>query len=85
MKQTDGFIANGFTTLNCIYTTDEIENILQQINQANTDKETFGKSNDLFAIRQFLKEVPEVLETIFNNNLKTCRFRSMLTHHSVSC
>ena len=71
MKQTDGFIANGFTTLDSIYTTDEVENILQQINQAYTDKETFRKSNDLFAIRQFLKEVPGVLDTVFNDNLKT--------------
>lgn len=70
MKQTNGFFANGFTTLDSIYTTDEIENILQQINQANTDRETFRKSSDLFAIRQFLKEVPEVLVTIFNNKLK---------------
>jgi ectoine hydroxylase-related dioxygenase (phytanoyl-CoA dioxygenase family) len=71
MKQTDGFIANGFTTLDGIYTTDEVENILQQISQANTDRETFRKSSDLFAIRQFLKEVPGVLDTVFNDNLKT--------------
>ena len=71
MKQTDGLIANGFTTLDRIYTTDEVEIILQQINQANIDKETFRKSKDLFAIRQFLKEVPEVLDTVFNDSLKT--------------
>ncbi|MEQ1798331.1 MAG: phytanoyl-CoA dioxygenase family protein [Lacibacter sp.] len=70
MKQTDGFIANGFTSLDNIYTTEEVENILQQISQANTDKETFRKSSDLFAIRQFLKEVPGVLDTVFNDNLK---------------
>jgi len=71
MKQTRGFFANGFTTLDSIYTTDEVENILQQISHANTNRETFRKSNDLFAIRQFLKEVPEVLDTIFNTNLET--------------
>ena len=71
MKQTDGFIANGFTTLDSIYTTDEVENILRQISQANTDRETFRKSSNLFAIRQFLKEVPGVSDTIFNDNLKT--------------
>lgn len=70
MKQTDGFIANGFTTIDNVYTTDEVENILLQINQANTDRETFRKSSDLFAIRQFFKEVPGVLDTVFNDNLK---------------
>jgi ectoine hydroxylase-related dioxygenase (phytanoyl-CoA dioxygenase family) len=71
MKEKDVFITNGFTTFDNIYTTNEVENILLQIKQANTDRETFRKSRDLFAIRQFLKEVPEVLGTIFNDNLKT--------------
>ena len=43
----------------------------EQINQANSDKETFRKSTDLFAIRQFLKEVPLTVDTIFNDKLKT--------------
>jgi len=70
MKQTDDFLANGFTTIDDVYTTDEVENLLQQIKHANTDKETFRKSTDLFAIRQFLKEVPSTLDTILNDNLK---------------
>ena len=69
MKQTDVFIANGFTTVDSIYTTDEIENILREINQTNTDKETFRKSRDLIAIRQFLREVPGVVGKIFNGKL----------------
>lgn len=71
MKQKEGFLVNGFTVLDSIYTTGEVENILRQISQANTDKETFRKSNGLFAIRQFLKEVPWVADAIFNYNLKT--------------
>lgn len=71
MKQIDEFLINGFTTIDNIYTTDEIKTILQQINQTNTDKETFRKSADLFAIRQFLKEVPSTLNTILNGNLKS--------------
>ena len=70
MKQTDGFLINGFAKIDNIYTTDEVENILQQINQANSDKETFRKSTDVFAIRQFLKEIPSTLDTILNDNLK---------------
>lgn len=70
MKQKEEFIANGFTTLENIYSTDEVGEILLRISQANSDKETFRKSTDLFAIRQFLKEVPGVLNIIFNDNLK---------------
>jgi ectoine hydroxylase-related dioxygenase (phytanoyl-CoA dioxygenase family) len=70
MKQTDDFIENGFATIDNIYSTEEVEKILEQINQANSNKETFRKSEDLFAIRQFLKEVPDIFDTIFNANLK---------------
>jgi len=70
MKQTNEFIADGFTTIDDIYTTDEVEKILLQISQATTDKETFRKSNGLFAIRQFFKEVPATVDTVFNDRLK---------------
>ena len=71
MKQTHEFIADGFTTIDDIYTTDEVENILLQISQASTDKETFRKSSELFAIRQFFKEVPATVDTVFNDKLKS--------------
>ncbi len=71
MKQTDDFLIDGFAIVDNIYKTEEVDKILQQINQANSDKETFRKSADLFAIRQFLKEVPVTVDTIFNDNLKS--------------
>ncbi|MFT3750243.1 MAG: phytanoyl-CoA dioxygenase family protein [Agriterribacter sp.] len=71
MKQTVDFLVNGFATINNIHTTEEVEKILEQISQANSDKETFRKSADLFAIRQFLKEVPSVIDIIFNDDLKS--------------
>lgn len=71
MKQTDDFLINGFAIVDNIYKKEEVDKILQQINQTNSDKETFRKSADLFAIRQFLKEVPATVDTIFNANLKT--------------
>jgi ectoine hydroxylase-related dioxygenase (phytanoyl-CoA dioxygenase family) len=71
MKQLGKFQSNGFAILDNIYTTDEVDNLIQQINQANTDNETFRKSSELFAIRQFLKEVPSAVDTILNNKLKT--------------
>jgi ectoine hydroxylase-related dioxygenase (phytanoyl-CoA dioxygenase family) len=62
---------NGFTIIGDIYSTEEIEQILNIINQADSSKQTFRKSSDLFAIRQFLKEIPKMQELIFNDNLKT--------------
>lgn len=61
---------NGFTVIEAIYTPEEIITILTEINKANTDKSTFRKTDDLFAIRQFLKELPEVGNIIFNDKLK---------------
>lgn len=61
---------NGFTVINNIFSEEEIEEISKVIQNIDTSKETFRKSEDLFAIRQFLKEVPEVKDLIFNENLK---------------
>lgn len=71
MKSTDNFLTNGFATIDNIYTAEEVEKIVAQINQTNPNKDTFRKSADLFAIRQFLKEVPSVIDIIFNDTLKT--------------
>lgn len=46
---------------------EEIDTVLQSI---DTSKENFRKSEDLFAIRQFLKEVPEIKDLIFNENIR---------------
>lgn len=60
----------GFSVVDHVFTEQEVENILAAINRADSTKETFRKSDDLFAIRQFLKEVPETIGLIFNNKLK---------------
>ena len=70
-KHKDQLLDNGFTTIDNIYSTDEVEQILATIDQVDKTKETFRKSADLFAIRQFLKEVPETIKYIFNDNLQT--------------
>jgi len=61
---------NGFTVINNIFSDTEIEEISKVIQNIDTSKETFRKSEDLFAIRQFLKEVPDVKDLVFNENLK---------------
>ncbi|MGL4630520.1 MAG: phytanoyl-CoA dioxygenase family protein [Leadbetterella sp.] len=60
---------NGYTTISSVYSSDEIEQIITTINLADNSNETFRKSNDLFAIRQFLKEIPETKKLIFTDNL----------------
>lgn len=65
--------SEGFTILNNVYTENEIEKLISLIEKKtenNTENATFRKSQDLFAIRQFHKEIPETLDFIFNQNLK---------------
>ncbi|MCL9804209.1 phytanoyl-CoA dioxygenase family protein [Flavobacterium amniphilum] len=62
---------NGFSVIENIYTKDEVRQILTVINTADTSKDTFRKSSGLFAIRQFLKEVPDTFELVFNARLRT--------------
>ncbi|MDX2172224.1 MAG: phytanoyl-CoA dioxygenase family protein [Bacteroidota bacterium] len=61
----------GFTILDDIFSDAEIESIATTIESADTSKTTFRKSDDLFAIRQFLKEIPELHSIVFNDKLKT--------------
>lgn len=60
----------GFTIINSIYSEDEINKMNNLIQNIDSSRETFRKSKDLFAIRQFLKEIPEIHELVFNNKLK---------------
>ena len=60
----------GFTIINDIFSEKEISQIIDVIDSIDTSKETFRKSEDLFAIRQFLKEVPESHQFIFNDNIR---------------
>lgn len=59
----------GFTIINDVFSEKEINQIINVIGSIDTSKETFRKSEDLFAIRQFLKEVPESHQFIFNDNV----------------
>jgi ectoine hydroxylase-related dioxygenase (phytanoyl-CoA dioxygenase family) len=62
---------DGFTIINNIYSSTEIDQLISIINQADQSKSTFRKSANLFAIRQFLKEIPAALPIIFNDKLKS--------------
>lgn len=60
----------GFTVVNGIFSGEEIERITHCIQNIDTSRENFRKSENLFAIRQFLKEIPEIKDLIFNDNIK---------------
>lgn len=61
----------GFSVINEVFSEEEVAEIIHVLDNIDTSKENFRKSEDLFAIRQFLKEVPEIKELIFNDNIRT--------------
>lgn len=61
----------GFCIINSIYSSEEIQSITGLIDVLNTSKPTFRKSDDLFAIRQFIKELPDIKGLVFNESLKS--------------
>ena len=64
------FIEKGFTVINNVFSTEEVDQILENIDRADTTNPTFRKSKDLFAIRQFLKEIPSIQSLVFVDKLK---------------
>jgi ectoine hydroxylase-related dioxygenase (phytanoyl-CoA dioxygenase family) len=64
--------SEGFAIIDHVYSENEIEKIIseiEKITKKETENSTFRKSEDLFAIRQFHREIPESLNLIFNQNL----------------
>lgn len=59
----------GYSIINGIYTGEQIRAVLAIIDAVDTSGPTFRKTDDLFAIRQFLKEVPQVKEMLFTDGL----------------
>jgi len=73
MKHINEINSEGFTIIDNVYSENEIEKIISEIERVTeneTENSTFRKSEDLFAIRQFHKEIPETLKYIFNQNLR---------------
>lgn len=69
-KHKQELLLKGFSVMDAIYSIDEINKLLYIISEVDTSNATFRKSADLFAIRQFLKELPQTIELIFNDKLK---------------
>jgi ectoine hydroxylase-related dioxygenase (phytanoyl-CoA dioxygenase family) len=62
---------NGFTTLPDIYSISEVNSLVQIIENATQNSSNFRQSNDLFAIRNLLSEIPELQNVLWNDKLKT--------------
>lgn len=60
---------NGFSILSNIYTDEEIDLIAACIENSVQEGNSFMKTKNLFAIRQLLKNIPELNEIIFNDKL----------------
>ena len=61
----------GFAIIDNVFTSSEINLIAHAISNADTSSPAFRKTTDLFAIRQFLKQVPAAHDLIFIQKLKT--------------
>lgn len=62
---------NGFCVVEDIYSRSEIDMLLSLLSNTENTGKNFRVSNDLFAIRQVLKEIPGLIEIIFNSKLKS--------------
>lgn len=64
-KYQEQYLMEGYTVIEDVFDSQEIELILSEIASANTDNPAFRINNDVFAIRQFLKLIPEAIQHIF--------------------
>ena len=61
---------NGFTVINDVFSSEQVIQIISLIESSDTTNLTFRKSADLFAIRQFLKEIPTIQKLILVDKLR---------------
>ncbi|MFT5892941.1 MAG: ectoine hydroxylase-related dioxygenase (phytanoyl-CoA dioxygenase family) [Dokdonia sp.] len=59
----------GYAILDNLYSNPEIQQIITCIQEVTQNGDGFLKTNDLFAIRQLLKNIPQLKEVICNENL----------------
>jgi len=61
----------GYIILDNLYSAFEIQQLIKCIDETTQHSEGFLKTNDLFAIRQLLKNIPNLKEIIFNTHLRS--------------
>src|ERR1700739_2396358 len=67
----------GFAIINGVFSRDEIDFLLAVISDQKATNANFRSGAELFAIRQFLKEVPDVVPHLFTQPF--CRLLAMLS------
>ena len=58
--------ANGYSVLSGLYSENEISRISACIENSDQAGNSFMKTKDLFAIRQLIKNVPQLPDLLFN-------------------
>nr|WP_317126800.1 hypothetical protein [Chryseobacterium indologenes] len=61
-----------------MFSDDEVEEIINVLSSIDMSRENFRKSEDLFAIRQFLKEIPDIKDLILLKILKRLSGKSLV-------
>lgn len=62
-------LSDGFAIAENVFTDQEIDELILVISQANICRSTLRKTDELFAIRQFFKEVPTSVGKVFTDSL----------------
>jgi ectoine hydroxylase-related dioxygenase (phytanoyl-CoA dioxygenase family) len=73
MKYLEKIKSDGFLIINSFYSKNDVNkliSIIEEVINMYNQNITFRKSDDLFAIRQFHKEIPQALKVIFNQKMK---------------
>ncbi len=60
----------GFVVIDNVFTEQEVHQMIQVISTLDDSSPTFRKTKDVFAIRQLLKEAPELRQLIFTENFQ---------------
>lgn len=71
IKNAQEISGNGFTIIKDVFTQPEVDVIISIIDKADTSKPAFRKHENLFAIRRFLPEFPDLHFLIFTEKLKS--------------
>lgn len=61
--------AQGFSICSELYTLTEVAEIIKLVDAIDSNHNSFLKTKDLFAIRQFMNNIPELSKLIYNQNL----------------
>ncbi|RYD86315.1 MAG: phytanoyl-CoA dioxygenase, partial [Sphingobacteriales bacterium] len=67
----DNLSRDGYTIVNDVYTGAEITVIGERLAEVQATNANFRQTTDLFAIRQFFKELPQLYHLVFNEKLKS--------------